>query len=61
LSFYRYTHPCEPHPQGTRHTDQVEYQSLARAPSDWLIVRPYMRRIFMVRHANMRSPLGAAS
>jgi hypothetical protein len=38
----------------------VEYQSLARAPGDWLIVRPYMRRIFMARHANMRALLGAA-
>jgi hypothetical protein len=39
----------------------VEYQSLARAPSDWLIIHPYMRRIFMAQHTNMRSLLGAAS
>ena len=47
--------------EGRSYTDQVEYQSPAKAPSDWLIVRPYMRRIFMARHANMRSLLGAAS
>ena len=60
LKYFRHTHRVEIHRAGTLYTDTVQYAAYGGAMLTKSLVTPYLKRIFALRHRNMKRLLDAA-